>query len=106
MKRSIAWVVLLGMTTASPAAEPDLSAALLGGKPKLNLRMRIEEVRDDALARSASAPTFRARFSYETLSWHHSSLLLEVDHLGTWGGEAYNSTRNGRNVCTLSKKVG
>jgi len=94
--RSLAWVALLGMTAASYAAEPDLTAALLGGKPKLNLRMRIEEVRDDALARSASAPTFRARFNYETLSWHHSSLLLEVDHLGTWGGEAYNSTRNGR----------
>ena len=31
VKRSLAWVVLLGMTTASYAAEPDLPAALLGG---------------------------------------------------------------------------
>ena len=78
------------------AAEPAFDQALSGGKPYLSLRVRAENVRDDAFARDATAPTFRLRLGYETLPWHHATALLEVDHLGLWGGDAYNSTRNGR----------
>ena len=78
------------------AAEPAFDQALSGGKPDLSLRVRAENVRDDAFARDATAPTFRLRLGYETLPWHHATALLEVDHLGLWGGDAYNSTRNGR----------
>lgn len=88
-------LVLLALVPAD-AAEPSFQEALTGGKPQFNLRLRLENVHDDAFARTSSAPTFRARLGYETRSWHHATLLFEVDHLGLWGGEAYNSSRNGR----------
>jgi hypothetical protein len=73
-----------------------LAAALTGGKVQLNLRTRVEDVDDQALARNATATTFRARLSYQTLTWNDLSALFEVDHLGVLGPETYNSTRNGK----------
>lgn len=93
---ALAALIMLAAAPALQAAEPSFADAMLGGKPKFNLRLRLENVDDDAFAKSASAPTYRARFGYETRPWQHWSALVEVDYLGVWGGEAYNSTRNGR----------
>lgn len=93
---STAAAALLLIALPCLGADAGLSDALVGGKPQWNLRLRYENVRDDALARDASAPTFRLRFGYETLKWRHASLLLEVDQLGVWAAEDYNSTRNGK----------
>ena len=80
----------------APQAPLTLSEAMTTGKAQFALRLRIEDVEDDALARSAIADTFRARLGYETRSWRGISALIEVDHLGALGGQTYNSTRNGR----------
>jgi hypothetical protein len=80
----------------APPAPFTLSEAITTGKAQFAVRLRIENVEDDALARSAFADTFRARFGYETRSWRGIAALIEVDHLGALGGETYNSTRNGR----------
>lgn len=87
--------LLVGMTQVH-AAESGLSQALTGGKTSLSLRLRFEHVTDEAFAREANAPTFRLRLGYTTQTWRHAAALLEVDHLGYWGGDAFNSTRNGR----------
>lgn len=96
VRLSTAAAALLLIALPCLGADASLSDALVGGKPQWNLRLRYEDVHDDALARDASAPTFRLRFGYETLKWQHASLLLEVDQLGVWAAESYNSTRNGK----------
>jgi hypothetical protein len=86
----------MGAGATVHAADSDLATALTGGKLQLSLRARIEDVDDQALARNATATTFRARLGYETRAWNHFSALFEVDHLGVLGPETFNSTRNGR----------
>lgn len=80
-----------------PALATDtLAAAVAGGKTQLNLRLRHEQVDDEAFQRRAQATTLRARLTYTSLAWHGLSAGVEFDHVtAVGGGDRYNDTRNG-----------
>lgn len=80
---------------AAPAAQT-LDQALVSGKPVLALRGRIEDVSEDAFASDAVASTLRLRLGYESAPWKHWTAGAEIDHVAILGGDAFNSTRNGR----------
>jgi Alginate export len=88
--------LLAGLSAAAETAPPTLERALLGGKPVLGLRARIEDVSEDAFALDATASTVRLRLTYESLPWKRWSVGTEVDYLAVLGGDSFNSTRNGR----------
>lgn len=80
----------------APAKPSTFTEALAGGKPQISTRLRFEQVDEDGFAEDAHAATLRLRLGYETAAWNGLSFLVELDHLEAIGGEAYNSTRNGR----------
>jgi len=98
MKRlTLAVLPLCGlMFPTSAVYADDLAAALVGGKTTLNLRVRHEQVDDDALAKTADASTLRARLSYASQQWRGFELGLEVDHVAHLFSERFNDTRNGK----------
>ncbi|MDZ4297251.1 MAG: alginate export family protein [Moraxellaceae bacterium] len=98
MKRlALAVLPLCGlMLPTSSVYADDLAAALVGGKTTLNLRLRHEQVDDDAMAKTADATTLRARLSYASLQWHGFELGLEMDHVAHLFSERFNDTRNGK----------
>lgn len=79
------------------AAKPvTLAEAVAGGKPQIAMRYRFEQVDEDPFADDAHASTLRLRLGYQTAAWRGFSALVELDHLESIGGDAYNSTRNRR----------
>ena len=83
---------------AKPAAAKPatITEAILAGKPQLSARYRFEQVDEEPFTDDAHASTLRLRLGYETAAWKGWSFLTEIDHLQSVGGDAYNSTRNGR----------
>lgn len=83
---------------AKPAAKPaaTIAEAFAAGKTQVSARYRFEQVDEDPFAEDAHASTVRLRLGYETAAWQGLSALFELDHLEVVGGDAYNSTRNGR----------
>lgn len=77
------------------AAEP-LVAALTGGKPLLEMRLRYEGVDQAGFAKDAAAVTLRTRLGYETGSWNNLKALAEVEDVRPLGPQDFNSTTNGR----------
>lgn len=89
-----------GIAPARAAPENDpLVAAAAGLEPILELRYRYEHV-DQAevgpVTDEAHASTLRTRFGFRTGAWHGLRLLVEGENITAFGGEAYNSTVNGR----------
>lgn len=83
---------------AKPAAAKPatIAEAISAGKPQISARYRFEQVDEEPFANDAHASTLRLRVGYETGAWKGWSFLAELDHLESVGGDAYNSTRNGR----------
>jgi len=95
-----AWVVgTLAALAAAPsgaAAEATFAEAIMQGKPLVDVRLRYEQVEDDAVANTGKAGTVRARLGYETGAWNKLTALFEFDVVRGIGSENYNSTRNGK----------
>lgn len=86
----------VNLGVALPAlASTDLSTALSSGTPHLQLRIRGELVEQDNPLEDAAAATARARLGYTTQVWKSWKGLLEFEATEPFGGEAYNSLRNG-----------
>lgn len=96
-----ATATLYSFVSAATAADTSLASAITGGKATVALRYRAEHVDEDPFADAALASTLRIRLSYETAKWRDLSMLVEVDHVASIGGEAYHSTRNGRTTRPL-----
>ncbi len=98
MKRfTLAVLPLCGLLLPVSSVHADgLAAAIAGGKITLNLRVRHEQVDDDAFARTAEASTLRARLSYASQQWHGFEAGLELDHVAHLFGDRFNDTRNGK----------
>lgn len=79
----------------APSTGSDLWAALFGGTAKLDLRYRLENVDDDALAKEANASTLRTRLAYTTAPYGNLQGTLEFEAVSSLGTEFYNSTVNG-----------
>lgn len=69
--------------------------ALAAGHVSVDYRLRNEHVVQEGFAKEANALTGRLRITYATGLYHHFSVLMEADHTTSFGGPAYNSTRNG-----------
>jgi hypothetical protein len=63
--------------------------------PTLDLRLRAEQVDDEAFAKDAQATTLRARAGWRWAWAQHWSAALEFEGTTHLGGERYNSTANG-----------
>ncbi|MEZ5475372.1 MAG: hypothetical protein R3E72_10260 [Steroidobacteraceae bacterium] len=87
---------ILPFVAVAAAGDSTVAAAITGGKAAVGLRYRAEHVDDDAFVDDALASTLRIRLTYDTAQWRDLSMLVEVDHVASIGGETYNSTRNGR----------
>ncbi|MEO8159783.1 MAG: alginate export family protein [Arenimonas sp.] len=62
----------------------------------LDLRLRSEQVDDQAFVDPAQATTLRARVGWRMPISTHWNALVEIEHTSHLGGERYNSTANGR----------
>lgn len=86
-------------TPAAPAAPApfvdSLGDAIAGGKAKLELRYRYENVDQDGIDSAANASTLRTRVSYATGEWKSMTAMVEFDNVSDIGDGHYNSTRNG-----------
>lgn len=78
-------VLLAAAITALPACAAETAtgsgaiAALTGGKPYLNLRLRFEHVDDDATAEDGEATTLRTVVGYRTGDFYGFHSLLELE---------------------------
>lgn len=89
-------LALLAATLAPTAQAADaIGDAIAGGKAKLELRYRYENVEQEPLAREANASTLRVRLNYATGEWQSTTAFVEIDSLSDMGDGHYNSTRNG-----------
>ncbi|MFP5439989.1 MAG: alginate export family protein [Gammaproteobacteria bacterium] len=89
-------LALLAATLAPVAQAADaIGDAIAGGKAKLELRYRFENVEQEPLAREANASTLRVRLNYATGEWQSTTAFVEIDSLSDMGDGHYNSTRNG-----------
>lgn len=88
--------LLLLLAAGSAVAAPSLTEAITGGKVSLDARYRLETVDQDNIRKEATASTVRLRLGYETGEFHGFSGFVEAEHLTALGGEAYNSTANGK----------
>jgi hypothetical protein len=91
---------LIALTVESPVwaletldALPD---ALAHGAPKLDVRLRYENVRQGSIPQHAQATTIRARLGYLTGAWNGFSMMLEYQGTTAIGDDQFNSTLNGR----------
>ncbi len=101
---SPAWIAkascaaLLGQALLAPTATASAPwvGALTDGDVKLHLRYRFESVDQDGIDKDASASTLKTRITYTTAPWQGFQGKLEFDDVTALGGEAYNSTANGK----------
>ncbi|MEW6596796.1 MAG: alginate export family protein [Pseudomonadota bacterium] len=100
---TIAVASLLGATALSTSAlasptptSPDPVAAVLNGKPILDLRGRWEEVEQSNLIRDAEAYTLRTQLGWQTASYDGFAGLIEVSNVSRLAAEHYNTTVNGK----------
>ena len=90
-------VAVLALLTqaGTVAAAADVSTALSSGTPHLQARIRAELVEQDNLLEDAAAVSARVRLGYTTLPWQQWQRQIEFEATEPFGGEAYNSLRNG-----------
>lgn len=81
----------------SPSS-PDPIAAVLNGKPILDLRGRYEDVDQTNLSRDAEAYTLRTQLGWRTASFDGVTGLVELSNVSHVGAERYNTTLNGKTL--------
>ncbi len=91
-----ALLVPLAALPLPAAAADDFTAALTGGTPSLDMRLRYETVDQDGLARDAKALTLRTRLGYRTGDYRGFSAFAEFEDTTPLRDDDYNSTRNGK----------
>lgn len=101
-KTASSLVLALGLLSqsawASSSAANDLEAALIGGKPSIDLRLRVETVEQDNDLKDATAFTLRTRLGYKTASWNGFSIFGEYEGIAAFGGKTYAPEEAGRSV--------
>ncbi len=83
-----------GLATAAHA-EDDFGKALAATKPILESSLRLENVDQQGIARTAEALTWRNRFGFQTGDFRHFTALVELENTSPLI-EHYNSTVNGK----------
>lgn len=86
----------LGGLQVPALAEDEIGAALMNGKPIIDVRARAEFADQDGFAEDAEAYTLRARLGFQTGEAYGFSVLAELESVISLGPENYNSTANGR----------
>ena len=85
-------LLALGMVTAATAAEEGeaegIVDALIGGKPTLNVRGRIELAKQSSLERSESY-TIRTRLGYGTKPWHGVRIYTNFENIAAATEKTY-----------------
>ncbi len=78
----------VGIALLSPAsfAADTITAALTGGKVSANVRLRYEEVSDDAVINDGEALTLRTRLGYETAPFEGFTAVVEAEDTRTMFG--------------------
>jgi hypothetical protein len=76
-------------------AETDLAKALSASKPILESSLRLEDVDQQGIARTAQALTWRNRVGFQTGDFHHFTALIEIENTAPLIQD-YNSTVNGK----------
>lgn len=96
--RAIGYAALTAALLACPlvnaetaAGEEDVGNLLSGGKAKLNLRYRYENVDDDAFAEEAKAGTLRTRLTLESGKFHDFSGAIEFDNISEVVNDDFNA---------------
>ncbi len=74
---SLSGLALVTTTTASADAFTD---ALTGGKVKMDVRLRYEDVEDDGAAKDADLLTIRTRLGYQTGSFNDFDAYIEMEN--------------------------
>jgi len=84
--------------TALPdmAAAASFTEALTGGTPKLDMRLRYENVDQDNALQDANAFTLRTRLGYETGEFQRFKAYVEMENTTAILNDDYNSTRNNK----------
>jgi hypothetical protein len=88
-------VVVLGTLLLSTPAYADAGAAN-AVTPYADMRLRIELVDQDGLAKEATATTLRVRAGLKTAVWNGLSALVEGEAITALGRQRYNDTVNGK----------
>jgi hypothetical protein len=97
-RRSLVLAAFLSWSVGALAANPfaKLPAAVSGGVPNLDLRLRYENVGQDNALEAADAVTARLRLGYTTGKWNQLDAMAEYEGVIYLFDEQYNSTRNGK----------
>ncbi|GAB4519010.1 MAG: hypothetical protein Kow00133_04490 [Amphiplicatus sp.] len=82
--------------SASGEQRSPVVAAILSGKPIIDVRYRFETNDTDGFERRAISNTIRTRFGYETGEIAGVRLLLEFENVANLGDDRFNSTVNQR----------
>jgi len=87
----------LAGSMAAQAAD-DITEAIAGGKPSLNLNVRYEKVENPGKAapNNAEATTARLRLGYETGTFNGLSAMVEAESVKAIGNKNYDSKGNGQ----------
>lgn len=82
--------------STTPASADAFTDALTGGKAKMDVRLRYEDVSDDSTNKDADATTLRTRLGYKTGSFMDFDAYVEAENVVALGSDNdYNSTANG-----------
>lgn len=97
MHTQLVWTsfLLLGVPLTSRGAD-SLSAALIEGIPKLDMRYRYEQVDQEGTPRDAHANTLRTRLGYQTGSFYGFAAYLEGENITVIGSEDFNDGNNNK----------
>lgn len=97
MKKLLA--VSIGLATLYPtlvlADAQELMAAINGGKPSMDVRLRTEWV-DSTTTKEAAATTMRTTLAYKTADYQGFTGFIQFEDITNFGHEHYNSTVNGK----------
>jgi len=77
--------------------QDDVRAALLDGRPSVDIRYRFEHVSQDGLVRDANANTVRTRLGYATGPLFGFHAMIEAENVAHIGAARFNDTVN-RNI--------
>ncbi|WJW76169.1 alginate export family protein [Thiohalobacter sp. IOR34] len=77
-------------------AGDDITAALTGGTPNLDMRLRYETVDQDGVSKDAKGLTLRTRLGYRTGDYRGFKVFAEFEDTTAIGDDDFNSSKNGK----------